>query len=256
MERPLYRQAIAWLILLLLQGQPGTAAQQRQTTGNSFQDMIYRAYVHDRMSLWESTLEAMEAEYARNPSPGLLYDILLAQYGLTGYYLSLDQERRAREVLDRAEDRLEALRGIPGYGASSRVFQAAFNAFRISMRPILGVRLGPRSYRLIDEAIEMDEEYPRAWIEKGNLLFFAPAVFGGSKTRAAGYYEQAIALMERDMPANHRWLYLSTLVSLANAYEKTGRLAMAIGVLEKALDYEPDFKWVKEELLPEFRKKQ
>ncbi len=227
-----------------------------QASGHaSFQNLVYRAYVEGRMSLWESTLATMEFEYGRNPGPELLYDILLAQYGLIGYYLGIDDNSTGRALLNKASDNLEILEKAAHYEAEAKLFRAAFNAFRISLRPWLGVRLGPQSQRLINDAIEIKPDYPRGWIEKGNLMYYAPSMFGGSKTKAIEHYSQAIELMEQDMQNNHRWLYLSTLVSLANAYEYTGQQAAAIATLEKALAYEPGFVWVKDELLPELKMK-
>lgn len=233
--------------------------QARPQTANPahvrFQNAIYEAYVQGRMSLWTATLRSMESDYARNPDPALLYDILLAQYGLIGYYLGTDEPERGEAILERAEKNLEALARIPKYEVSSLVFDGAFLAFRISLRPIRSVQLGPRSYRRIEQALELDENDSRVWIEKGNAAFFTPPIFGGSKSEAILHYNQAIRLLEKDMPNNHRWLYLSTLVSLANAYEKTGDLKSAIEVLEKALAFEPRFKWVKDEMLPGFRQR-
>ncbi len=221
----------------------------------SFQNLVYRAYVEGRMNLWESTLGTMEFEYSRNPNPDLLYDILLARYGLIGYYLGIDDNSTGRAILNKASENLEVLEQAAQYEAEAMLFRAAFNAFRISLRPWLGVRLGPQSQRLINDAIEIKPEYPRGWVEKGNLMYFAPAMFGGSKPKAIEHYSKAIELMEHDMQNNHRWLYLSTLVSLANAYEYTGQHQKAIATLEKALVYEPGFVWVKDELLPELKMK-
>ncbi len=222
---------------------------------NSFQNLVYKAYIDGRMSLWESTLASMEFEYDRSPDPGLLYDILLAQYGLIGYYLGIDDNSTGRVLLNKATDHLEVFEQAMHYEAEAMLFRAAFNAFRISLRPWLGVRLGPQSQRLINEAIEIKPEYPRGWIEKGNLMYYAPAMFGGSKTKAIEHYSKAIELMQQNMQNNHRWLYLSTLVSLANAYEYTGQHEAAIATLEKALAYEPGFVWVRDELLPELKTK-
>ncbi len=221
----------------------------------SFQNLVYRAYVEGRMNLWENTLETMEFEYGRNPSPELLYDILLAQYGLIGYYLGIDDNSTGRALLDQASGNVEILEQTEHFEAEAMLFKAAFNAFRISLRPWLGIRLGPQSQRLINEAIEIKPEYPRGWIEKGNLMYYAPAVFGGSKTKAIEHYSKAIELMEQDMQNNQRWLYLGTLVSLANAYKYTGQHEATIATLEIALAYEPGFIWVRDELLPELNMK-
>lgn len=245
------------ILILLLAGlsvQNDTKANDSIQT--SLQDQIYEAYVYGRMPLWENALSSMKQEYRRNPSDELLYDILLAQYGLIGYYLGIDENTRGRRLMEEADPYLETLESRLGFAAQAMLFKAAFYAFRIGMRPWLGVRLGPQSERLINNAIDINPAYPRGWIEKGNMMYYAPAMFGGSKTKAIEHYAQAIELMETDMQNNHRWLYLSTLVSLAQAYEYTGNHSLAIATLEKSLRFEPDFKWVKEELLPELQSKQ
>ncbi len=218
----------------------------------TFQNLIFRAYVEGRMTLWESTLASMEFEYGINSENDLLYDIILAQYGLIAYYIGIGDKKNGSILLDKASGYLETLEQAEHFKAEAGLFKAAFNAYQISFRPLLSVRLGPQSQRLINGAVETRPEYPRGWIEKGNLMYYAPAVFGGSKTKAIEYYGKALRLMEKDMQNNHRWLYLSTLVALANAYEHTGQNAAAIETLEKALAFEPDFAWVRDELLPEF----
>jgi tetratricopeptide (TPR) repeat protein len=245
----------AVVLFFLLVGWAGSlpAGQQASPSLKTYQDAIYEAYVLNRMPQWVSTLQDMEAAYRRQPGTALLYDILLAQYGLIGYYLGTEDNASGGSLLDKAEKNLATLAREPGYKAATRAFEGAFLAFRISLRPIRAVQLGPRSYRRIDEAIEADPDYARAWIEKGNAAFFTPPVFGGSKTEAIDHYTKALQLLEARMPNNHRWLYLSTLVSLANAYEKTGDLPRAIRTLEKALAFEPRFTWVRDEMLPRLR---
>lgn len=245
---------IGLLLLFILSGMASWSMPSGGKTGSTtFQNLVYRAYVTDRMSLWESTLETMEFEYNQSPNPALLYDILLAQYGLTGYYLGTKRKDEARDILNKKEKYLEMLEDVPGYTVPSKLFRASLYAYRISLNPLRSVSLGRPSGRLIDEAIDMDDSYPRGYLEKGHMLFYAPAIFGGSKDRSIEYYRQAVDLFEKDMQNNHRWLYLSTLVSLANAYKETGRHDEAITTLEKALEFEPEFRWVRDELLPLLR---
>lgn len=219
----------------------------------TLQNNIYSAYVQGNMPLWEQTLADMEFLYSERPTNIVLYDILLAQYGLIGYYLGTGQNGKGSSHLEKAEEYLKRLAAARAYRATSLVFESAFLAYRISIRPIRAVQLGPRSYRLIDEAMELDAAYSRVWIEKGNAAFYTPSMFGGNKSDAITYYLKAIELMEKNMPNNHRWLYLSTLMALANAYETTGNLPGAIRSVEKALAFEPDFIWAKDEVLPKYR---
>ncbi len=256
MERSNYQHLKLIFILLLAGLSVHNDAKARDSIQATLQDQIYEAYVYGRMPLWESALSSMKQEYRRNPSGELLYDILLAQYGLIGYYLGIDENTKGRRLIEEAEPYLETLESRLGFAAQAMLFNAAFYAFRIGMRPWLGVRLGPQSERLINNAININPAYPRGWIEKGNMMNYAPAMFGGSKTKAIEHYTHAIDLMEADMQNNHRWLYLSTLVSLAQAYDHTGNTRLAIATLEKSLRFAPDFKWVKDELLPELQSKQ
>jgi len=244
----------ACLILLGMLLFSGTFVNEVHARQNH-QDSIHEAYVHGRMHLWEQALKAMTDQYRHSPSDSLLYDILLAQYGLIGHYLEEDRDAEAEALLAEAEKYLTRLEKRPGFAVESMLFEAAFKAFRINLRPRRGISLGPQSSRLINQALDSDPSYPRAHLEKGNMLYHAPRLFGGSKKESIPHYAKAIALWEQELPKNQRWLYLSTLVSLAKAQKDTGDLDQAIATLEKALQFEAEFQWVRDELLPEFRDK-
>ncbi len=242
-------------IFLILSTSCLLLTSQGSASLENWRGQIYEAYVLNNMPQWDRTVRAMEAAYLRNPSSELLYDLLLTQYGLIGYYLGNKQNGKAEPILSRAEQLLEELRRIPGRQAEAHAFESAFIGYRIGLRPIRAVVLGPRSSRAADRAREANPQYARAWVERGNIMFFAPVPFG-NKGQAIKEYQKAIELMEAGMHPSHRWLYLSTLVSLAGAYEKTGDLPQAIQTLEKALRKEPRFKWVNEEMLPKTRAQQ
>jgi len=225
------------------------ASAQRNADLQSFRTEIYEAYVLNNMPQWARTVQAMEAAYRSHPTSELLYDLLLAQYGIIGYYLGNNRRSLGEPMLERAEALNRTLRDTPGFQAQASAFEAAFIAYRISLNPARALILGPRSSNAANRAVQQNAQYARVWVEKGNIEFFAPAPFG-SKRQAIVYYQQAIRLMESQMHPSHRWLYLSTLVSLANSFKKTGNVPMAIQTVEKALRFEPRFKWAKEEMLP------
>ncbi len=245
----LLRTAIVALLCLPL------ATAGKDTVQKDHHEKIYEAYVTGRMQIWKDALQEMTAQYRRSPSGSLLYDILLAQYGLIGHYLEEDRKDAAGSLLETAEGYLEYLQENPGYEVEALLFDASFKAFHINLRPRRGMRLGPRSSRLIDQALEMDPGYPRGHLEKGNMAFHAPRLLGGSKKESVRHYEKAVSLWERNLPENHKWLYLSTLVNLAKAQKESDDLDKAIATLEKALQFEPAFQWVRDELLPGYREK-
>ncbi len=250
MEGTSHIHLIGLLCLFFIIGMGSAPTEELHPPEEIFQDKIYRAYIDDHMPLWEETLEAMMQEYRQRPDPELLYDIVLAQYGLIGYYLGQNKKREAVAMLAKAEDCLGHLENSPGHEVAALLFKASFYAFHITLRPWRGISLGPASSRLIDRALELNPQCPHGHLEKGNMYFYAPSLLGGSKKQAVTYYRRSVALFEKSLPANQRWLYLGTLVSLARAYEETGDTEKAVSTLEKALEYEAGFRWVREELLP------
>jgi len=241
-----------FLSVLVFSQMPLHGSTQRNSSLQLFRNQIYEAYVLNNMPQWARTLNEMEAAYQANPTPELLYDLLLAQYGIIGYYLGNNKERMGEAILQRAEDLRRILERTQGFQAQAAAFEAAFIAFRISLNPLQALILGPRSSNAANRAERLNPQYPRVWIEKGNIMFFAPSPFG-NKRNAITYYQQAVRLMNNQMHPSHRWLYLSTLVSLANAFEKTGNIEMAIQTVNTALRFEPRFRWAKEELLPKLQ---
>jgi tetratricopeptide (TPR) repeat protein len=214
------------------------------------QNQIYKGFISNDMVLWERTLGELERYTASNPGPEGMYDLLLARYGFIAFTME-KEPGKAREQLDKAEGELEKLFSYPAYLSNAYALQGAFLGFRISLRPIVAVRLGPRSYRVISSAVETDPDNPAAWMEMANSRFYTPSAFGGSKQEALEYYMKAVALFEKEMKPNQKWLYLNSLVGLAKSYQYTDRKIFAIATYRKALTFEPEFKWVRDELLPQ-----
>jgi tetratricopeptide (TPR) repeat protein len=236
-----------WPVLIPAQNPPD---RQRE-----FQDSIFHAFINGEIQSWERTLTEMERWYRQNPGPSMLYDLLLARYGYIAMALAEQNNQEARTHLDKAETELQELFKYTPYQSQAHALQGAFLGFRISLRPITAVRLGPRSYRAIDTALELNPNNPTAWMEKGNSRFYTPSTFGGSKQEAMESYRKAVALFEKNLTPNHRWLYLNSLLGLARSYQYLDQHWMAVATLESALRFEPGFKWVRDELLPEARKK-
>lgn len=214
-------------------------------------DMIYQAYITEKMDLWREAMAILEAEYRQSKNKHILYQLILARYGYIGYSLGTENEQVAREQISLAEEEIDNLSGSLFLESSAYAIQAALYAYRISMAPWRAVFWGRRSMNLINKAIDTSPENPHSWIEHGNAMFYAPSALGGSKEEAIKSYSRSINLMEADMKETHRWLYLNTLVGLAKSYQEAENRSMAIITYRKALEFEPDFKWVRDRLLPE-----
>lgn len=237
-------------LLLWLQLVPLSAESTQRLT--RMQNQIYQSFVNGDIPLWERTILELERYYQTNPREEVLYDLILARYGFIAFSLE-NEPSTARIHLDKAESELEKLFNYPSQQSNAYAFQGAFLGFRISLRPLTAIRNGPRSYRAISDALEADPNNPVAWMETGNSRFYTPSTFGGSKQEALEAYLKAVQLFEKDLPNNQRWLYLNSLVGLAKSYEYTDRKRFAIATYEKALTFEPELKWVRDELLPPLR---
>jgi tetratricopeptide (TPR) repeat protein len=221
---------------------------------NDANQLIYKAFITEKMHLWEKAIIILENEYNKSNDIEILYDLTLARYGYIGFLLGTGNNEDGRRHISLAEESIEKLNNLPQFESSSYALQAAMYAFRISISPWRAVFWGRRSMNLINKALETDPANPSAWIEHGNAMFYAPATLGGSKEEAVKSYSRAVSLLETGMKENQRWLYLNTLVGLARSYSETGNKSMARLTYMKALEFEPEFKWVKDKLLPQLMK--
>jgi tetratricopeptide (TPR) repeat protein len=221
-----------------------------------YKQAIYQAYLLDKMDHWKEVMQGMDADFSKTSDPVLLYDLLEAEYGYTGWLVSTKRKEEAAQILKRAERHMALLtdRGLD----NARVYslRGAFYGFQIMLDPHKAPSLGRQAMEANDKAMELDPVEPQVWLEKANMEYYRPVIFGGSKRKAVPMYEKAVALFESS-PGGTRenWLYMNCLAGLGIAYENTRKAYEAGLIYRKILDLEPSFKWVKEDLYPRFREK-
>jgi tetratricopeptide (TPR) repeat protein len=93
-----------------------------------------------------------------------------------------------------------------------------------------GPRLGPRSTRELDKAIELDPKNANAYIARAYNYFFTPKAFGGDKQRAAEMLQKAIDL-DPNSDTAHVWL--------AQVYLALGEKEDALREVNIALRFDP-----------------
>lgn len=214
-------------------------------------EAIYRSYVYNEMATWKKTIDAMHAEPNKNNEREL--ELLNYEYGYIGWSIGSKKNGEARIYLERGLERLKRLRKNNYRVAVLDAYESAFLGFQIGLANLKAPRLGPRSLDFAKKSVEQDENNALGYIQLGNIDFFMPPIFGGSKDRAIENYLRAEQLMEADGKGD--WNYLALLVQLAEAFEVTGKIDKAGAFYVKALFREPNFSWVKDELYPAFTKK-
>jgi tetratricopeptide (TPR) repeat protein len=198
-------------------------------------------------------MDRMEQQMENSNDLSLMYELTEAQYGYIGYCLSMKRKKEAEAILEKAERQVERLLAVQGDNPRVYSLQGAFYGFRIQLQPVRAPYYGRKSEEANRKALELGPEEPQAWMERGNIAYYKPAIFGGSKDEAVPYYEKAVRLFESTPGrTTQNWVYLNCMAGLAMAYEETGEPEKAGNVYRKLLRLEPGFNWVRDDLYPRY----
>ena len=178
----------------------------------------------------------------RISDPALLYDLLEAEYGYMGWLVSGKQKKEAEELLNNAEKHMAILEDQGLDNARFYSLKGAFYGFQIMLDPLKAPSLGKASMNANEKAMSLDPREPQVWMEKANMDYYRPAVFGGSKRKAVPSYEKAIELFESSSGrTRENWIYINCLAGLVVAYENTRKYSEAGEVYSKILQLAPSF---------------
>ncbi|MGL5318615.1 MAG: tetratricopeptide repeat protein [Bacteroidales bacterium] len=181
-------------------------------------------------------------------------DLLRYEYGYIGFLLGTKNKSDASKYLKGALKRLEKLRKSSDQ-SELEAFASAFIGYQIGISPLKAPFIGPESMGFAEKAIQLDPAAPWGYIQMGNIKNYAPSVFGGSKKEALEYYLKAKNNFKNVKTYKTNWQYVSLLTSLAQLYESTGNEPAALNMYQEILKEYPEYKWVKEKLLPELKRK-
>ncbi|MEA3460676.1 MAG: hypothetical protein U9R49_02275 [Bacteroidota bacterium] len=224
--------------------------------GQEYKQAIYQAYLLDEMDSWKGLITQMEHDFSQSSDPALLYDLLETEYGYTGWLVSEKRKDEAEELMKKVEKHLALLAEMKQDNARVYSLKGAFYGFQILLELRRAPSLGRLSMEANEKAMELDPEEPQVWLEKANMEYYRPAIFGGSKRKAVPMYEKAVELFELSPErTNKNWVYINCLAGLGIAYENTRKFSEAGKVYRKILRLEPSFKMVKEGIYPKFQEK-
>jgi tetratricopeptide (TPR) repeat protein len=243
MERTKHRIII---FLLLITSFPGIFASERSE--------IYNSYISNRMDVWKNIIDRMEADGTKNN--GQILELVNYQYGYIGYCIGFKKREEAKKYLSLAEKNIEILEKRNFNPSDVHAYRCAFYGFRIGLNKLSAPVNGVKSLEHGKAALEMNRDNYFGLVQYGNMLFYMPAAFGGSKKEGIEYFTRARELLEKN-PSElvENWNYLSLLVIIAQSYTYINDLNSAKAVYENILELEPGFLYVKDELYPELLKK-
>lgn len=212
---------------------------------------IYKAYTAGNMADWK---KYMDTYTARNNEQKM--NLINYQYGYIGYCIDQDKDNEAEKYLEKAEALLKQLEKQQYKMSMIYAYKSAFVGFRIGLSPYKAPFIGQNSATFANKSIDADKTNYFGYIQLGNVAFYTPTMFGGSKTEAIRHYHKALELIEKDISAlTNNWNYLNLLSTIINAYYETEEYQKAQIYCIKALKIEPQFDWIKNVLYPRILEK-
>jgi len=241
MERTKYLLILlAFCSISLLKGQSNSA--------------IYKGFINGNMASWKSTIDSIDA--IKSKSNTQLLELINYQYGFIGYSLGKKNNEQAAKYLKEAKANVKHLEAEKYELSTLYAYKAAFVGFDIGLSPIKAPFIGPNCMEYAQKSLQLDPSNALAILQLGNVSYYAPKVFGGSKTEAIKHYTHALRVMESHRELRTRnWNYLNLLAVLIIAHLEVDQTEAARKYCVKALAVEPNFHWVKNNLYPKVQKK-
>ena len=226
---------------------------QAQSVDKEIKDLTYKAYLMKSKTFWEEAIQKSKIYAKKNDDTSesqLLY--INSLYGILNSTMTDKDKETYNKYIDAAEDAIDEF--IEVYPDDARIICIKTGLYSIKMAhfPWKGMFYGPKSEKLISKAIILNPELPQTWIRKASSEFFTPEAFGGNIIKSMETYQKAVRLFEvneQDLSTN--WEYLDALAWFGISQMKNQKYKEAQETFEKALLIQPNFRWIKNVLLPE-----
>lgn len=200
------------------------------------------------MDKWSQIISDMESTKLTTVDDKL--ELIAYYYGQTGYLIGSKQKAQAKSNIAKTEVLIDEVLQAEPSNATALAFKGAFLAYQISLNKLKAPIKGPLSMKYIKMAYGTDPNNIQVLFDMGNMLYYAPTLFGGDKQQGIAYVECAIDAIEKRKLTLKNWQYLNLLVTLARFRTETGENDAARAIYKKLLEIEPNFKWVRQELYP------
>lgn len=209
------------------------------------------------MEQWVIVLDSAKSVYEAQPNSELVEEIIRAQYGLTAYYLGLNEDEKALSEIESASYYLTQLeKYYPGQGWVYAL-NASFQGFKLIISPFRFFFKGPAILSAVNKSQELSPQNEDVLFLVANQTFYLPSILGGNQNKGLEYFSTLEKkLLQYNIREDKHWFYLLYLTSYAIACNSVQDYDEAVRVYQQILKIEPNYMWVKNELLPQSLKKQ
>lgn len=210
---------------------------------------IYRAYVYNQMNFWKKAMDSIET--SGNLSDSKYLELLNYYYGYIAWCISNKNYKDAKIYIEKSEKIIDLLDKHNYKVAILYSYKAALIGYEIGISKYKAPFIGRNSIKYAKESIKLDNTNAMGYLQLGNIAYYTPKLFGGSKKEALDYYLCALKLMEKNQEQiKYNWNYLNLLVNIINTYVEMKQYDLAEKFCIKALQFEPEFDWVKNDIYP------
>lgn len=209
------------------------------------EQQLFEGYLAQDLSSWDTFITTANWDQMSDNERTLLIN---HEYGFIPF-MSDQNDPRCRQLLDAFWQHIEAHKNVltPSQYAT---YTGAAHAFEYLLDKSKIFSDGMQSFKLAKQAVEADPNNPIALSLKGNVDFYAPKLFGGSKKKAMDMFLLSEQLMHNDPMYKYWWNYPAMLLCIAQCYEKMGNKEAAIQKCQQILREYPNFVFVRDEYLP------
>ncbi|MCY4170255.1 MAG: tetratricopeptide repeat protein [Bacteroidetes bacterium] len=152
---------------------------------------------------------------------------------------------------------LEAAVEINPTFADAWVLLATSYAHKMIVRPLKFIGLRRNYYHALEKALDLEPNNPRVVILKAIMDYTLPAIAGGDKNRAEEEFKRALTILSEETishPYLPKWGLDIAHARLGLIYMERGDLLSARESFEQAILANPDYAWVREDLIPSLEK--
>ncbi len=213
------------------------------TAQQSLDEKMYHAYLNHNSAEWINVVDLCKKEYSQAPKDThRKFKLAFAYFSLLSSTMATKDEDLFDKYLDSTKELLKELIEQNQYTAESKALLSATYGLQMGYSPMKGILLGGKSSKLAEEAKTEAPLSPIVWRVFGSSKYYTPSSFGGDINEAIAALEKSVKLYENKTDkVKNNWLYLDTLVLLAQAYTRNKEKEKALALYQKALVIEPGF---------------
>lgn len=238
--------------------QQAVAASSPSTTSallDSLRPSIERALAAADWPLLDRATARLRIAIATNTGKTdawLHYDLAYALHRRASAMVVEERPKEARTLLEESQRTAARAREL-GAGTHALALEGAVTGQLAGVSgTFAAMRFGPRSFRLLDEAIEQAPTDPRVALLNGISRLNAPRAFGGGAAKGEPELRRALKLYETDRNVSPLpvWGRADAHIWLGIALDQQGKPAEARAEFQRALELAPGHRWITDALLP------